>query len=59
MFKWGKKHKTIRELRRKQGFTARELAAMAKVDTVEILKIDDLRLKDIREPMKSRVTPYL
>lgn len=59
MFKWRKKKKTLRELRRNQGFTARELASMAKVDTVVILNVDDLRLKDIPEPLKSRVTPYL
>ncbi len=59
MFKWSKKKKTLRELRRNQGLTARELASMAKVDTVAILNVDELRLKDIPEPLKSRVTPYL
>jgi len=51
--------KTIRELRRNQGLTARELAAIVKVDTVEILSIDDKRLKDVPEPMQSKITPYL
>ncbi len=59
MFKWGRNKKTIRELRRNQGFTARELAAMVKVDTVVILNVDDKKLKDIPEPLRSKITPYL
>ncbi len=59
MFKWGKKHKTIRQLRRKRGFTANELAMMAKVDTIEILRLDDLKLKDIDKEMKDKLLPYL
>ncbi|KUG03388.1 hypothetical protein ASZ90_019176 [hydrocarbon metagenome] len=59
MFKWGINKKTLRELRRQQGFTARELAAIVKVDTIEILKVDDLKMKDIPEPLKSKLIPYL
>ncbi|MGI6421430.1 MAG: transcriptional regulator [Syntrophomonadaceae bacterium] len=59
MFKWGKKHKTIRQLRRKRGFTANELAMMAKVDTIEVLRLDDLKLKDIDKEIKDKLLPYL
>ncbi len=59
MFNWGMNKKTLRELRRNQGFTARELAAIIKVDTTVILKVDDLKFKDIPEPLKSRLKPYL
>lgn len=59
MFKWGFYRKTVRELRRKQGFTARELAAIVKVDTIVILNVDDQRFKDIPEPLRSKLKPYL
>ena len=59
MFKWGKKHKTIRQLRRKRGFTANELAMMAKVDAIEVLRLDDLKLKDIDKEIKDKLLPYL
>ncbi len=59
MFKWGINKRTVRELRRQQGFTARELAAIVKVDTVVILKVDDIKLKDVPEPLKSKLQPYL
>lgn len=30
-----------------------------KCDTVEIMKVDNLRLKEVPEPLKSRITPIL
>ncbi len=51
--------KTIKELRKNQGLTAKELAVKLKIDTVEILKIDSLKLKDVPEPLKSRLLPIL
>jgi hypothetical protein len=50
---------TIRQLRRKRGFTANELAMMAKVDTIEVLRLDDLKLKDIDKEIKDKLLPYL
>ncbi len=54
-----KDKKTVKELRKNQNLTAKELAAKLKLDTVDILKIDDHRLKDLSEPLKSQLTPIL
>lgn len=54
-----KDKKTVKELRKNQNLTAKELADKLKMDTVDILKIDDLRLKDITEPLRSKLTPIL
>jgi len=51
--------KTIKELRKNQNLTAKELADKLRLDTVDILKIDDLRLKDLAEPLKSKLLPIL
>ena len=53
------KRKTVKELRKNQCLTARELAVKLKIDTVDILKIDNLKLKDVPEPMQSVITPVL
>jgi len=52
-------NKTIHELRKNQGLTARELAALAKVNESLIRKIDPLQFKVVPEPLKSRVEPAL
>jgi len=54
-----KDKKTIKELRKNQNLTAKELADKLQLDTVDILKIDDLRLRDIAEPLRSKLTPIL
>jgi len=51
--------KTVKELRKNQNLTAKELADKLQLDTVDILKIDDLRLKDISEPLKSKLISIL
>jgi transcriptional regulator with XRE-family HTH domain len=53
------RNKTVKELRKNQGFTARELAERLKLNTVAILRIDDMKLKEVPEPMKSKITPIL
>ena len=50
---------TIQELRKNQCLTAKELAEKLKLDTNDILKIDDLRLKDVTEPLQSNLLPIL
>ncbi|MEG6617366.1 transcriptional regulator [Peptococcaceae bacterium 1198_IL3148] len=56
---WGKENKLVKELRKNQGFTAKELAMKVKVDTVEILNVDEMKLKDVPEPLKSKISPIL
>lgn len=54
-----KDKKTVKELRKNQNLTAKELADKLKLDAVDILKIDDLRLRDLAEPLRSQLTPIL
>lgn len=58
-FKFGIKNKTVKELRKNQGYTTRELAARIKVDNIDILKIDNLKLKEVKEPLYSKILPIL
>lgn len=58
-FNLGIKNKTVKELRKNQGLTARELAERLKLSTAAILRIDDLKLKEVPEPMNSKITPIL
>ncbi|NPV91992.1 MAG: helix-turn-helix domain-containing protein [Firmicutes bacterium] len=58
-FKFGIMGKTVRELRKNQGLTAKELAERVRVDTIEILKVDEMRLKEVPEPLKERIYPIL
>ncbi len=41
------------------GLTAKELAQRVKVETSAINRIDDVKLKDVPEPLCSRITPIL
>lgn len=59
IFSFGIKNKYIKDLRKDQGLTAKELAEWANVDLVEILNIDSKKLKEIDEPLKSKILPIL
>ncbi|MFY9174798.1 MAG: transcriptional regulator [Peptococcia bacterium] len=56
---WSKMNQTVKKLRKDQGFTAKELAEMAKIDTSKILKIEELKLKDVPEPLRTKIKPYV
>ena len=58
-FEFRNRNKTIKELRKNQGYTAQELAMKLKVDSISILKIDHLKLKEVPEPIKSKLLPVL
>lgn len=51
--------KTVKELRKNQGYTAKELAEKLKINTSTILKVDDLPLKEVPEPLMSKLLPIL
>ncbi|WP_027366207.1 hypothetical protein [Desulfotruncus alcoholivorax] len=55
----GKKKKTVKELRKNLGLTAKELAEITKVGTIDILKIDGLKLGDVPEPLRTIISPVL
>lgn len=59
LFPFGITGKTIKELRKNRGLTAREIAFLLKTDAVEILNIDNMKLKDVPEPLKTKITPIL
>jgi transcriptional regulator with XRE-family HTH domain len=59
IFGFSLRNKKVKELRKNQGLTVRELAQQLKADTIDILKIDDMKLKDLPEPLKTKITPIL
>lgn len=53
------RNKTIKELRKNRGYTAKELAIKLKIKSSLIIKIDNKKLKDVPEPLKSKILPVL
>ncbi len=51
--------KTVRELRKKQGLTAQELALIVKVNSSVIRKVDSFKFKNVPEPLKTRMVHVL
>ena len=51
--------KRVKELRKNLCLTAKELAERIKCDCVEIMQVDELRLKEVPEPLKSKLIPIL
>lgn len=58
-FEFKNRNKTVKELRKNQGYTVQELAIKVKVDTSSINRIDYLKLKEVPEPIRSKVLPVL
>lgn len=52
-------NRTVKELRLKLGWSAAELAFELKLDKERIMEIDHMKLKDVAEPLKSRLITYL
>ncbi len=59
MLFWIFGNKTVKELRKKQGLTAKELAMIVNVNSPVIKKVDDHKIKNVPEPLKSRIEPVL
>lgn len=59
MLFWNFNSKTVRELRMKQGLTVQQLALMVKISSSVIKKVDHFQIKNVPEPVKSRITPAL
>lgn len=51
--------KTVKDLRKNQNLTVRELAEKLKIDITQILQVEDMMLKDVAEPLKSKLLPIL
>ncbi|MEN6349918.1 MAG: helix-turn-helix transcriptional regulator [Syntrophomonas sp.] len=58
-FAFKSRNKTIKELRKNQGYTANELAARLKINPSRIFKIDSMKLKEVPEPLYSKLLPVL
>ncbi|MGS0763684.1 winged helix-turn-helix transcriptional regulator [Syntrophomonas curvata] len=59
LFNLGLKQKTVKELRKNQGMTARDLAQRLNLNTAAIARIDDMKLREVPEPLRSKITPIL
>lgn len=58
-FEFRNRNQTIKTLRKNRDYTAEELALKLKVDTIDILKIDNMKLKEVSKPFKSKLMPIL
>jgi hypothetical protein len=52
-------NKTVKQLRMERSYTAKQLADKLRIGTSLILRVDDHKLKDVPEPLKSRLLPVL
>ena len=59
LFNFGFNNKTVKQLRMDRSYTARQLADKLGVSASLILKVDDHKLKNVPEPLKSRLIPIL
>ncbi|HHT63928.1 MAG: transcriptional regulator [Bacillota bacterium] len=57
LFGFGLKNKTVKELRKNKGYTADELARRLRIDSIEIKRVDYLKLKDVPKPLYSKLLP--
>lgn len=57
MFRFLNRNKTIKELRKNQSLTAKELALRIKCEPLDIMKIDHLKLKEISKEFQEKLIP--
>ena len=58
-FNFGFYNKTVKQLRMERSYTAKEIADKLRVGTSLILKVEDYKIKNVPEPLKSRLIPIL
>lgn len=58
-FEFRNRNKTIKELRKNKCYTVKELADKVNLNPSIINRIDALKLKEVPEPVKSKVLPFL
>jgi len=58
-FNIGIKNKTVKQLRKDKGYTVKELAELLKVNSGLIQQVDDRKMKEVPEPLKSRIMDVL
>lgn len=57
MFGFGMGNQTVKEQRKNKGLTISELADYLKLESSEISRVDNLKLKDVGEPLYSKLVP--
>lgn len=58
-FEFKNRNKTIKELRKDQSYTVSEMAFKLKMESIQIAKIDSLKLKEVPESIKSKIIVLL
>ena len=58
-FGFGLGNKKVKELRKNQGYTIMELAERLRVEIVTLKRIDELKLKEVPEPLRGKLEPLL
>jgi len=58
-FSFRSRNKTVKELRKNQGYTAKELAARLRISPSRIFKIDGMKLKEVPKPLYAKLLPIL
>jgi len=58
-FNFGIKNKTVKQLRKAKSYTVRELSELLKVNSSLIQQADNYKIKDVPEPLKSKIIDAL
>lgn len=58
-FGFGLGNKKVKELRKNQGYTIKELAEHLRLETIELKRVDEMKLNEVPEPLHSKLTPIL
>lgn len=57
--RFGFKNKKVKDLRKNRGYTAKELAERLRIDTARIQRVDELKLKEVPQPLQKKLIPVL
>lgn len=58
-FSWSLQNKKVKEFRKNQGYTIKELSERLKIEPLILKKVDELKLKEVPEPLRSKLSPIL
>ena len=58
-FGLGLENKKVKELRKNQGYTVKELAEQLRIEAHEVRRFDECKLKEVPEPLRTRLLPIL
>jgi transcriptional regulator with XRE-family HTH domain len=58
-FGFGLGNQKVKELRKNQGYTVKELAERLRLELIELKRVDELKLNEVPEPLRSKLKPIL